>query len=497
MLRDYQLAAVTGLRESIRTGHKRPCLIAPTGAGKTHIACAVVEGAIQKGKKVLFLAPRRELIYQASERLTGFGIHNGIIMAGEMRDIYAPVQVASFDTLHARGIRSERMLMPDADVVIVDEAHLSIAQTRKDIIEYYHEAIVIGLTATPARGDGKGLGEIYDDLVETVTMRDLVDTGHLVPMRYFAPSKPDLEGVKVRMGDYVIKGLSEKMDQPKLIGDIVDNWSRVASDRRTVVFCVTRAHSRHACEAFNAVGVAAEHLDGETPLEERKAILDRVRSGETQVLCNVFVCSFGLDIPELDCCVLARPTKNISLYLQTAGRVLRTHPGKENAILIDHSGAVDEHGFVDDPIPWSLDGSESVKDRKAKDQMEQKEPKEITCKNCQTVFKGSRVCPNCGHAMIPPGKPVPVYEATLHEVKRNVDKINRKTTPEEKRVFMGGLKQYAKAKGYSDGWVSHAYKEKFGVWPNKYKNARMCEPNQEVRNWIRYKQIQFAKRRVA
>lgn len=498
MLRSYQQNAVTGLKRSISAGNKRPVLVCPTGGGKTHIACAVVQGAVEKGNEVLFLAPRRELIYQAHERLQEFGVDAGIIMAGEMRSPYSRVQVASFDTLHARGMRTERMLMPDADVVIVDEAHLSIAQTRKDIIGHYHDkAIVIGLTATPARGDGRGLGEIYDDLVETVTMRQLVDEGFLVPTRYFAPSKPDLEGVKIRMGDYTVKGLNEKMDQPKLVGDIVENWCRIAGDKRTVVFCVTRAHSRHVCEEFNRIRVKAEHLDGETPLDERKEILDRVRSGETQVLSNVYVATFGLDIPELECCVLARPTKNITLYLQTAGRVLRPAPGKEHAILIDHAGAVDEHGFLDDPIPWSLDGESKVKDRKKEAQLEHAEPKEITCKQCQTVFKGSRICPGCGHQMIPPGKPVPVYEANLKEVGRDVAKINRQATPEQKAEFFGGLKGYALKHKYNSGWCAHKYREMYGVWPNAYKSAKAIEPNREVLNFIRYTQIKYAKRRTA
>jgi len=192
---------------------------------------------------------------------------------------------------------------------------------------------------------------------------------------------------------------------------------------------------------------------------------------------------------------LARPTKNITLYLQTAGRVLRPAPGKDNAILIDHSGAVEEHGFVDDPIPWTLEGN--VKDQKQKEQKERAEPKEITCKKCNTVFKGSRICPGCGYQMVPPSKPVPVYEADLKEVGRNVSKINRQATPEQKEDFYGGLKEYAKRRGYAMGWCSHKYKEKYGVWPNKYKHARAVEPNQEVLNFIRYTQIKYSNRRSA
>ena len=339
----------TTLFRSIGKGFKHPLLQLPTGGGKTHIALSIIKQAVAKNNSVLFLAPRRELIYQVSEKLDESGVSHGVMKAGEPRYMFANVQVASMDTLHARGIRNETMILPKADIVMVDEAHLSVAPTRKEILSSYPDAIIIGLTATPARGDGKGLGEIYDDLVLSWPIRKLTDQGFLVPVRYFAPSKPDLAGLKLNKdGDYVVKGLSERVDNPQLVGDVVHNWFRLAKNKKTVVFCTTRSHSRHICDEFKSRGIKAEHVDGETPNDERKDILDRVRSGETQVLCNVFVATYGLDIPSLECAVLARPTRNIALYLQTVGRILRPFEGKTEAIVIDHSGAVDEHGFVDD-----------------------------------------------------------------------------------------------------------------------------------------------------
>jgi DNA repair protein RadD len=357
-LRLYQTNAIAALRASLAQGKRRPILVMPTGSGKTRVAGDIIRSAIAKGRKPGFLAPRRELIDQAVNAFAAIGIRSDPIMAGRDRSPMSQVWVASFDTLHARGIRTKRMRMPEADLVIVDEAHLSVAETRKAIIEHYSDAVIIGLTATPARGDGRGLGEIYDDLVSVVSIRELTDDGFLVPVRYFAPSEPDLEGVKLNKdGDYIEKQLGERMDRAELIGGITENWMRLAFGLSTVVFCVTRAHSRHVCEEFKRLGVAAEHLDGETELEERRAILARVASGETTVLCNVFVATFGLDIPRLECAVLARPTKNLALYLQIAGRVLRPCEGKTEARIIDHSGAVQQHGFIDDDQPWSLDRS--------------------------------------------------------------------------------------------------------------------------------------------
>lgn len=499
-LRSYQRDAIEALRKSIASGKRRPVLVSPCGSGKTVIATEIIRRAIEKGKRVLFLAPRRELIYQAAAALEKNGIRPGVIMAGEPRSIYQLCQVASFDTLHARAMRSNRMLMPDADLVIVDEGHLSVAKTRKEIVEHYTDAIVVCLTATPARGDGKGLGEIYDDLVQSWSIRQLTEAGFLVPVRYFAPSKPDLAGLKLNKdGDYQEQALGKRVDQPKLIGDIVHNWFRLAKDKRTVVFCVTRSHSRHVCDEFRARGVRAEHLDGETPLDERKAILARVASGETQVLCNVFVATYGLDIPALECAVLARPTRNIALYLQTVGRVLRISEGKTEAIVIDHAGAVDEHGFVDDYIPWSLDTTESVKERKEREQKERQEAKEITCGECATVFKRSRTCPNCGHEMIPAGKPIPVHQADLHEINRGsetaAEKRNRTHRWEQKAKFYGELMTYCQERGKNPGWVAHKYKAMYGVWPNdkRLKSANPAPVSAETQSWIRAQNIRYAK----
>ena len=499
-LRDYQSAMIAGARASLAAGSKRIVVQAPTGSGKTRVIAELCRMATSKRKRVLVMAPRRELIYQIRDALAEHGVFAGVIMAGEAPAKLLDVQVASFDTLHARAILSARMAMPDADMVICDEAHLTISQTRKDIVDHYAGKTVIGFTATPARGDGRGLCELYEDLVIGPSVRLLTEQGHLVPLRYFAPSKPDLAGIKLgKDRDYNEKELGKRMDNAKLIGDIVDNWLRIAPLRRTVVFCVNVSHSKSVCAAFCKIGVVAEHLDGETPADERADILERVKNGSTQVLCNVFVASYGLDIPSLDCCVLARPTKNITLYLQTVGRVLRTFPGKIDAILIDHSGAIEENGFADDDVPWSLDGEESVKDRKKKAAEEARMPKEIECGKCHTVFKGRRDCPSCGNQVIGIGKPIPTHEATLVEISKAAKSSNRVDTWEAKISFIGQVKTYARNHNKSEGWISHTYRDVYGVWPNdkRVKNAPAIPVDPATADWIKHRLIKFAKARAA
>jgi superfamily II DNA or RNA helicase len=480
-----QERTITRLSNVLKQGKMRPVVVSPTGSGKTRVAAHIIHQIEAADKSVLFLAPRRELIYQTVEQLKAYGIEPGVIMAGEPTNPYRKVQVASFDTLHARGFRANKMVIPHADFVLVDEAHLSITEKRLAMLNHFSDARVIGLTATPARGDGTGLGEFYDEIVNETSVRELVELGILVDAEYYAPSEWDLTGVKATKSDYVVKYLEKAVDKSELIGDIYDNWKRIASDKRTVIFCTTRKHARHVCEVFVSNGVACEYVDGETPLEERQAIFDRVRSGETQVLCNVFVASYGLDIPPLECCVLARPTKNLTLYIQIVGRVLRACGSKRTATIIDHTGAVKRHGFVDYEFPWSLDGGD-VRDATQKQKQDKKEPREIHCEKCGKVFSGQRECPACGHEIVPKGQAMPFHEAELRKVNKN----KKDYSDIEKISWMGQLITYGQTKGYQSGWAAHQFNTKFGHFP-PWKSVPPEPMSSEVLGWIKSRQIAY------
>jgi superfamily II DNA or RNA helicase len=502
-LRPYQDKIITDLRDSIARGNRSVVVQVGTGAGKSLIAAEVISRATQRRSKCLFLAPRRELIHQAHDTLAKHGVQSGIIMAGVKPFRLMDVQVASVDTLLARAVRAKRMELPEAKLVVVDEFHLWAAESRAKLLGLYPDAKIVGLTATPARGDGRGLCEIADDMVHGPSIRELCDAGYLLPMRYFAPSEPDLKGLRLNKdGDYQETGLARRMNQPKLIGDIVSNWQRIAPERATVVFCCSIQHSIAVCEAFVRAGVKAEHVDAETAPKDRAAIFGRVMSGETQVLTNVFIASYGLDIPHLSCVVLARPTKNITLYLQSIGRVMRPYPGQDDCILIDHAGAVKENGFADDDIPWSLDGKDKVKERKDKLAKEKKEPAQINCPQCHTVFTGRHICPSCGWACVRAGKPLPVQQADLGEIVRGKatasEKRNAVHNWQMKTAFMGELRRYAAAHGKADGWVAHKYRDRYSVWPNdpRLLAAQPREPSVETLSWIKAGQIRFAKSRA-
>lgn len=496
-LRPYQSTAVKNLRSSLAKGKRAPLLVMPTGSGKTHVAAHLIRAAVEKGNRAMFLAPRRELVYQTSDKLSGVEVEHAVIMAGEPRCLGPRVQVACIPTLYRRAIQAERLRLPPAELVLVDEAHLSIAKQASTIIERYAEAgaAVIGLTATPCRADGAGLGLIYDELVEGPSVAELTDEGHLVPARYFVGEAPDLEGVKVSMGDFNQKELGIRANEVTLIGDVVQNWARLACNRQTFVFAVNVAHSQALCSEFQAIGVRAEHLDGSTDNDERAAILGRLRSGETQVLTNCEVMTYGVDFPPVSCIVLAKPTKSIARYFQMVGRGLRTYPGKSDCLVLDHARSVRDIGFVTDPMPWSLEGKDRVQDRISGTR---KEPEPITCGDCGIEFRPARVCPYCGAEQ---GgryeRAIEAHEAQLLELdaQRKLADVSSWTMA-DKRQFFGELKEIARRNGYKDGWVAHKFKAKLGVWPNGI-HAPPREPSLETLAWVRSQNIRYAKRKDA
>lgn len=489
MLRPYQLEAVEGLRESFKKGYKRIVLQAATGSGKTVMASEIVRGAVAKGNPVLFVAHRRELIHQAAAKLKDFGISTGLILAEERPKPRELVQVGSIQTIAARYLKKGETL-PSAAVVIYDEGHHALAQTYVRLAEQYPNAALLGLTATPVRGDGKGLGHMFQDMVMGPSITKLTEQGYLVPVRYFAPSMPDLYGVKVTAGDYNQGQLDERMDKPKLVGDIVANWGEIAPERKTIVFASSVKHSIHLAEQFQAAGVNAAHLDGETPIAEREEILGDLRRGKIQVLTNCMVCTEGFDLPDLSCCVLARPTKSLGLYLQMAGRVLRPSPDKQDAILIDHSGAYYDHGPLDSDFEWSLETSGKIQDRET--QRKEGEPKPITCQNCFAIYEKQRICPNCGHVPERSGREVQQVEGTLGEV--TSDKPKRKEySQDEKRLWYQMLKHIQLEKNRQKGWTAYSYKDKFGTFPRGFDNLGPIYPSLEVSRYVKHKAIRYAK----
>lgn len=488
ILRDYQKRAVEEVRAVIASGLKRVVMVLPTGAGKSIIFAEIIRLAREKGRTVLWLVHRRNLVIQMQETLEKFGIESGVIMSGIESNTSEPVQLGTMQTYSRRlnlgRIETNRFFI-DADLLLIDEGHRSLSKGYLDIIKLYSEKIVIACTATPMRADQRGLGEVYEKIVDVVGVKELTEKGHLAAARYFVPTDIDLDKIKITRGDYEIKGLDTAMNKPKLIGDIVENWLRIAEGRKTIIFCTTVKHSRNVCDAFLSKGIPAYHLDSKSSDNERESAFLGMSNGSTKIITNVALYQEGMDCPDISCVVMARPTKSLGLYRQCVGRGLR--PSRENidCIVIDHGGVVEEHGMVDEEVVWTLDGKKRAWKKK-----KQKEPKEkslVTCSVCNLVFEGADKCPDCGSPVKSFGKKVETLDADLEELN------GKKATTADKRRWYGMCEAYRKEKGYQPGWTSWTYKEKIGVWPRKMDSVMPIKPDAHFLGWIKYRNIKKAK----
>lgn len=482
-LRPYQENALRQVRHAYANGKRSVLVVSPTGSGKGVILSQLIRQANDKGAKVLFLVHRREILFQVSRYLDNQLIPHGVILAGEDYDYGNNVELATVQTISRR---MKRIDYQPADVIVIDEAHHATADVYMDVVKTHQKNLVVGFTATPCRQNGLGLGHLFDHMVTVATIEELTRDGYLVPIRYYAPDEPDLSGVKIVGGDYSERQLEQVMAKPKLVGDVVENWVRLAEGRQTVVFTTTVAHSVMVCDAFNAVGIPAEHVDGKTDKDERAAVLDRFRNGDTRILCNCAVFTEGVDIPDISCVVMARPTKSLSLYLQCVGRGMRPAEDKADMILIDHAGACYEHGPVHEITEWTLD-EKTRNTNKKNDERKEKEQRHITCDVCSRVYSGQIKCPDCG--TIPEakrmGKNVDFIDAELGLVcfKTNLAKV--KARIEDKQRWYSELLGYARAKGFKPGWAYHKYRDLFGVAPSHQLQKRSENPGPEVLAWIR------------
>jgi DNA repair protein RadD len=491
-LRAYQAEAVGEIEGS---SSRRLIAVAPTGSGKTVIAAEIAKRAVDQHHYVLFLAHRREIITQTRDKLIANGLSPGIVQAGLEKELrpQANVQVCSVQTIWARAMRSKTMPLPPGTVLIVDEAHHSRANTYQKIIAAYPDAVLYGLTATPCRGDGRGLGNVFSTMIECPQVAELIVGGYLVKSRVYAPVDPDLKGVKTAQGDYIISQLAGRMNTDELVGDIVTHWHKYGENRPTVAFAVDVAHSVHIAREFNAAGVRAEHLDGETPQKDRDAILARLKSGETQVVSNCMVLTEGWDMPEVGCAILARPTRQMGLFRQMIARVLRPADGKPDAVILDHSGAVFRHGLPEDHVEWTLDV-----DRRAENPAQAKRkageaPKLRECPKCQVLIT-KPPCPGCGWVPAPrAGRDRDFLDGELGLVIGG--KAQAPIYGENARMeFFQQLRAVQQMRGYKKGWAAHKFKDKFGTFPPwSYNDLPPIAPTNTVLSWVRSRSIAYAK----
>lgn len=446
-LRPYQQQMLDEARQAYAERNRAVLLCLATGGGKTITASTVVHGAAQKRNVTWWLTHRRELASQASQTFHQLGIPHGTIQAGHVSNPHALVQVASIQTI-ARRLDQ----LPEPDLIVFDETHHIGAATWDAIFHRFPRARILGLTATPWRLDGQGLGRWYNHMVLGPSTADLISNGSLSPYRLFAPAAPDLSGVATAAGDFQRGALAQAMDKPQIVGDAIQHYTRLCAGKRAVAFAAGVENSRHIAAQFNAAGIAAEHVDGEMPTDARDAAVDRFRRGETLVLSNADLFGEGFDVPAIEAAILLRPTKSLSLHLQQVGRALRPCEGKAEAIILDHAGNSLRHGLPDDEREWSLE------DRERRKKAEPSEVPVRQCKECFFVYRPAPKCPSCGH--VPPVvvREIEQVEGTLEEITRAKDQAKRQRWIEERDCHtLDDWRALAAQRGYKPGWAMHRW----------------------------------------
>jgi superfamily II DNA or RNA helicase len=350
--------------------------------------------------------------------------------------------------------------MQAPDLIVWDECHHIAAGSWSSIFARYSRARHVGLSATPVRLDGKGLGDHFDEMVRGPTVRELIDGGFLVRYRAFAPTIPDTAGLHTRMGDYVKSEVANLMDRPRIVGDAIAHYRKLAAGKRAVVFAVSIEASRRVVDGFRAAGIPAEHVDGETPTDERDAAIRRFESGDTLVLSNVDLFGEGFDLPSIEVAILLRPTQSLGLYLQQVGRALRTAPGKSEAIILDHAGNILRHGLPDEDREWTLDGERASKKKK------ESAASVRQCLQCYGISpSAAQVCRQCG-------SPFPVQAREIEEVAGDLSEVDplqlRRQAKREQAQSQSleALIELGRARGYKRPhlWASH-------VWQSRQRRA--------------------------
>lgn len=454
-LRDYQQALIRLVFSKWQAKDRKLLMQLPTGGGKTVILSAIARNFYQRQEPILVIAHTEELIFQLRDALESVcGVTAGVIKAGVKANLDRLIQVASVQTLRNREL-------PAAALVIIDESHHATAKTYRQIIEAYPDAYILGVTATPCRTDGSGFDDLFDALVSITNPRELIEQGHLCDYKLIAsPQAISTKGIKTTGGDFNNRELADSVDVVELAGNLIGVYKVYAIGKKCVVFAINCNHSKAIAQRFRAAGIPAEHLDGETPEDERKAIIERFRTGETLVLCNVNIVTEGFNLPNIEAVQVARPTKSLSLWLQMVGRGLRPSEGKDHALILDHTDNFARLGMPDANHIWLLEGVTIAKEKLKRNRKNQIERDEELFEIVETES-----------AVLQEVTAVDVEKLRLQEELKNLDKLFEIATYKgyqqswvafkflESKPSLESLKVCASRLGYKQGWAFVKFNE--------------------------------------
>lgn len=488
--RPFQASAHDKLRDGRRAGHRCQMLMAPTGAGKTYLGLRVAHEALQKGKRAIFVCDRTTLINQTSEAADRYGLSaHGVIQANHWRfNPSFPFQIASAQTLARRS-------WPDADVIIIDEAHTQLSAWTEYIPTC--SASVIGLSATPF---SPGLGKLFTNLINATTMHDLTESGVLVPMKVLSCTQTNMDGAATVGGEWSDGAAAERGMQ--IVGDVVSEWIKFGEGRKTIVFGATIAHCDELCRQFAEAGVMAAVFTSKTTEAERQYLLSEYRKPDSslRVLISVEALAKGFDVPDVGCVVDCRPLrKSLSTAIQMWGRGLRSSPetGKTDCLLLDHSGNIIR--FLDDFTDIFYNGLDALDMGEKLDKAIRKEPREkevVACPSCGYKPFGNR-CMACGFE----AKNAALVEAAPGEMQAVV--IGKKKLADDKAHLYAQLCAYARAHSVPEkqaGRAWHLFKNITGSPPPRgyeFDTTENAPIERNTLNKIRSLNIAFSRGRAA
>lgn len=460
VLRPKQTLVEDAVRDAFQHGYRSPLLVSPTGSGKTVIFSDIAAKVSAKGKRIMILVHREELLDQVSNTLRDFSVHHSYIAAARSYERRFPVHVASVFTLAKRVDKVEA-----PDLIIIDEAHHAImGSTWGKVLAAFPKALRLGVTATPQRLSGEGLNDLFDTMIVGPGVAELIADGSLSKYEMYAPSMVDLSDVHSRMGDYAKEELAAAMDKSAITGNAVQEYRKRAHGKRAVAFCVNLNHAEHVAAQFRAAGYRSARIDGNMDRIERRQMVRNFSAGNVDVLTSCDLISEGFDLPAIEVAILLRPTQSLAVYLQQCGRALRTHPGKEFALLLDHAGNFMRHGLVDEEREWSLEGRKRKKRSKEDEEIAIKIKQ---CPRCYYVSKPAPQCPNCGHVYTT-GRKIEEREGELQKVTPAMAEAMRRNKRHEvaQARTLEDLQRVEQERQYKPGWarfVWEARQKKRGI----------------------------------
>lgn len=445
-LRPYQSELIDNIRASVRGGNNSVVAVLGCGGGKSVIQGSIAKASTDKGNRVLFLVHRKELCQQITNTFRSLGVDMSLC------------DVSMVQTVSRRLDK-----LPRYDLIITDEAHHSTAKTYTKIYDYYSDVIRCGFTATPIRLNKGGLGEVYSDLITSVSTQWLIENNYLAPYKYYSVKLADTSGLHTVAGEFKQDEVAELMESKEIYGDTVKQWKRLAEGKKTIVYCATVEAAKKTAERFSSEGYSAIAIDGKTPQSERDEAMRAFREGKIRILCNCELFGEGLDVPDCECVVLLRPTQSLTLFIQQSMRSMRYMPNK-TAIIIDHVGNCYRHGLPDDEREWSLEPK-----KKQENIVKIRE-----CKNCFSVYPPTKPkCPYCGaeatHEIRKTDKKT--VEVDLVELKRQEDIRNTNQNEADLKTWEEVV-EFQKIHKYHFNWCIRYAKAHDVPIPKKYDNYR-------------------------